>query len=89
MIAYCKLSSCSYLIQSQGAIHTPNGGLKIYLDAVMEKEQIDYEDGSYGADEGEAGWHIIYEFDRNTGVPNQEAIEVYVDSHINIFKDAI
>jgi len=89
VIVYCRLPSCTFLLQSQGLIITPMNQLCIFLDAVLEKERVDYINGSYAFDEGDAGWHVVYELDRDAGVAVEDGALVYLDTGINIFKDVI
>ena len=92
VIVYSRLPSSTYLLQSQGFKRYAYMGtdrLQLYLKAVIEEENVDFDYGTYTADEAETGWHVIYEFDRDEGVPEQDNTASAVEKYINIFRDVI
>jgi len=92
VIVYSRLPSSTYLLQSQGfRRYRYNGAerLHVYLKAVIAEENVDFDYGIYTADEVEAGWHVIYEFDRDEGVPEQDNAVSSVEKYINIFRDVV
>lgn len=91
VIVYCRLPSSTYLLQSQGFQRTQTNGadrVGVYLKAVIEEEYVDFDYGTYTADEVETGWHVIYEFDRKQGVQDVR-VGSSVEDYINIFRDVV